>query len=688
MRYARVGNGIIVPVRPLRTTAALIFLAAFALLVTEAQAGELHTGSLTYQARVVHHNRSALSDVSGRIDLGTGNFEELVGSSYSLDWQQVPARISPAHANLPSIWDAGGQTCQRYDGGLPRFSSPLLRHFVVGQVIAGCGEVAKGATFLSGQLTILSSECHDRRFEIVASFNGAALVIVGKREQQGEQWLVRDIAVLGPQSELYQYFIDGITYSPAPLAQPVDLPRFNAKDYVEFPAAAQSSPVPIRPVKKWLVFQAQLPSGRQLNLVFDSGAQSMIVDDMVLKLDAHLEPVGEAPVAGAYETAQMQQYEGFNFEVGGVKFKNIPVMGTQLTSMGFGADVRVHGVIGSEILQLCQLDLDLEHGRMLLRPLGSAEPQDGLKVKLKLMNELPHIEAAVHGGDKAYLLVDTGQNTALSLNLDYLDQRKLGDDVVMDGFLGDITGSIAPHYKVQKLGLNIGGQDYVEPSVDASLESTYDFDGVPVAGAIGFPLFARHFGGLTFDYGRSALYLRDPGENRTFTGSPESWETVADAAGWFTLAGGEPGGGSPAGGQPAPGRDGRRPQLLPAREGGEGGSRNASAWASSLSKAGDPLDLVRSSVPAQPDAEGGGSGRQTNSLSRNALLLLLRDCADSVYAGLLSALGEPEEQDGAAQQGAGVDGDAKGEAAPVETRAVEGAPHTAAGKLDFGASHF
>jgi hypothetical protein len=330
--------------------------------------------------------------------------------------------------------------------------------------------------------------------------------------------------VLGPGGELYQYLLDEVQLGEA---QPIALPTFDPQQYVAFPAG-DSTPVATRPIKDWLIFQAELPTGRKLNLLFDSGADTMIVDDMVLRLDAGLDPVGETLVDSGIGSGMMKLYQGFGFKVGGVEFKNLPVMGGTLTSVtAGGGGVRIHGIVGNEILQLCQLDLDLAGGTLRLRRPDSPEPGGTQKLPLTFIQQLPHIYANVADKGPALLLLDTGQRTPLSLNLDYLDEHKMADSLVMDGFLGGIKGGLLPRYMLEKVQVGIGNESYTEKTVDATPISTFEYEGIPVAGAVGFSMLARHFGGLTFDYRRRALYLRDPGENLLFTGRPEAWGGAA-----------------------------------------------------------------------------------------------------------------------------------------------------------------
>jgi hypothetical protein len=75
--------------------------------------------------------------------------------------------------------------------------------------------------------------------------------------------------------------------------------------------------------------------------------------------------------------------------------------------------------------------------------------------------------------------------------------------------------------------VSLAGETYTEKVADASADSTFDYGGVPVIGSIGFPLLAHHFGGITFDYSRKLLTLRDPGQDRVFAGRPEAWTAPA-----------------------------------------------------------------------------------------------------------------------------------------------------------------
>jgi len=601
----------------MRLLACLVLAAVLAAAwVATAQAG---SGSLAYAARVVHNNRSQLSYVDGRIDLASGDYDERVERSYNLNWRELPGQMLPTTPALPSVWGVGGRTAQRYGtaqqtgGNLPRFDSPLLRHFIVGQVLADVEALQPQQTFLSGQLVIQSVDVQDGSFEVVASFRGAALVAVGRRADVDGKKLVRDVAVLGPEGELYQYFIDEMHWSADPPAQPIALPPFNAADYVTFPAG-EAQPVPIRPVKDWLVFQATLPDGRPLNLVFDSGAEKMIIDDWVLKLDAGLKPHGDLAVSGALESGQMQQYDGFAFNIGGVQFKNLSVVGTQLTSLGIGANMRIHGIVGNEILQLCRIDFDLESGEMRLSQPGNDTAPGGEQLALTFIKELPHVEAQVADGSTALMLLDTGQRAPLSVNLDWLDSEKLGDKLKMSGFLGDITGGLAPRYIMEDLDLSLGGQTYHEKAVDAAMDYTFQYDGIPVVGSIGFSLLARHFGGITFDYSHKLLYLRDPAENHEFFGQPEAWAKAGPAA---EGAGAESVASAAAETTPAqqvaaavvPPLDPRRPVLLRDHDASSDDPRASYQLDAAGDSAADPLQLVRASPPEGGDDESSSSSR-------------------------------------------------------------------------------
>ncbi len=555
-------------------------------------------GSVSYRARVVHDERQNISYVDGRVDLASNAYEEIVGQSYTFSWRSMPAQMISTRSAMPSIWSTGSRSAQKLGDAFPRFDSPLLRHFVVGRVIADPMAIEAGQTFLGDQLKIDSVEFDEDSFEIIAMFRGSPLVVFGKLQQDAGHTLAGDFGVLDAAGELYQYFIDEISYSPQQLASLPVLPEFDPQQYVQFRDGSQQ--VPIKPVKDWLVFQASLPNGRPLNLVFDSGAEQMIIDDLVLQLDAGLHPEGNVKVGGALENENMQIYGGFGFEVGGVSFRNMPVIGTQLTSLGYGADMRIHGIVGNEILQLCRLDLDLDKGLMTLNPPGQGARPSGQELALTFIRDLPHVEAEVNDSGPSLLLLDTGQRAPLSMNLDWVEERKLADDLKMNGFLGDVTGGFAPRYILEELDINFAGQDYPARVVDAGYDRSYAFRGQQVIGAIGFPMLSQHFGGITFDYSQRKVYLRNPGMDLNFTGSEAAWDFesrftyLADAAPVSddsrALAAGDA---DPF--TSIEDVDSRRPDLL--RDGDKRkprDERDPQDWVDRVKAVHDPLNLLRS----------------------------------------------------------------------------------------------
>lgn len=509
------------------------------LLAGAALAGE---GAIKYRASVVHNNRSYMSIVNGIVDLESGDFREEIEKSFFLNWKQVPAGFSPIGAALPLVVRVDGKIAHHFKSGLPSFDSPLLRHFVISEIISGAGRIAKGGLFLEGQLEIIEVQEDQAGFEYICSFLGSPLVIVGKRAQDAGRWLIQDIAVLGATEEMYQYIMDEIVWTSGPPAVSPKLPIFEPSDYVTFPKNG-SQPVPIRPIKDWLVFQGSLPNGRPLNLVLDSGSETTIIDDMVLELDARLEPEGEMLVAGAFQTETMELYTGFNFNVGGVEFSNLPVAGTALTSLAYGAGLRIHGIVGSDVLRLCRLDIDLVNGTLTLSPPNSSAKQEGVKLPLTFIHDLPHIPADVLGMSGSLLLLDTGQRSSLQVNIDLLEANQLDDELIMNGFLSGIAGGLQPRYMLENLTVEIAGQSFEEKAVDALMANSYNFRGQKVVGTVGFTMLSGHYSGVSINYQNKQIFLQGGQVRREFVGKPEAWDTPSAPLGsYFALGSDEAGG--------------------------------------------------------------------------------------------------------------------------------------------------
>src|SRR5207248_6940006 len=78
--------------------------------------------------------------------------------------------LASYHPHLPLL---SFPTRRSSDLTLPRFDSPLLRHFIIGQLLARPDSLHSGAQFLAGQLAVQSVHFDDYTFEVLASFRGS-----------------------------------------------------------------------------------------------------------------------------------------------------------------------------------------------------------------------------------------------------------------------------------------------------------------------------------------------------------------------------------------------------------------------------------------------------------------------------------------------------------------------------------
>ncbi len=246
----------------------------------------------------------------------------------------------------------------------------------------------------------------------------------------------------------------------------------------------------------------------------------------------------------------------------------------------------------------------------------------------------------------------------------------------MYGFHSDITGGLRPRYMIEQLDVSLGSATYSEKTVDAMMASSFDHDGVPVVGSIGFPLLARHFGGITFDYSRQLMYLRDPSENHVFAGRPEAWSDPADFSASLLASADLVGSAAPPDKSSAGEKPGA-PKPEPTSEETKGTDedddpRAKYPWFVQHQALSEQLGDIRSSAPVDPQAANPqATSKQPFERSAPARLslterLLLFNVAESVATSITGShhssspapeAGTSEQEDQAAQEETGTDGD-------------------------------
>lgn len=183
---------------------------------------------------------------------------------------------------------------------------------------------------------------------------------------------------------------------------------------VEHPAP--TTVIPFERHRHMLVIEAQA-NGVAREFVFDTGSPSMIARELADELG--LRPVGSntgRDANGAQVTMDFALLD--RLEIGGVVFRQVPVLIFDFADIELGPCVFDGGVIGSEILPGSAWRIDAQAGEMTIGAPGAMPPADGAAVVAPLHPAgYPHPPISDYriGAFSDRLLFDTGSGEAVVL---------------------------------------------------------------------------------------------------------------------------------------------------------------------------------------------------------------------------------------------------------------------------------
>lgn len=243
-------------------------------------------------------------------------------------------------------------------------------------------------------------------------------------------------------------------------------------------------------------------AGRDWFFLLDSGAQSILVDDAVLRA-AGIAATGAMEVRGAGRTGGLQTAALPSLSIDGATMDDLVVSSLDLgRSM---SAVHMDGILGYPFFASALVEMDFAHHRLRFGPPGSFVPH-GTRIALDVDRELAETTARVGGRLDASFIIDTGNSEEMLLYRPFLEAHP-----------GIVPTTTAPSYNFALGGgnyafrtrldaLTLGGFTLYHRNVNVILATQGAFADQIDAGNLGLGTL-RNFD-LTFDMGDAALYLR------------------------------------------------------------------------------------------------------------------------------------------------------------------------------------
>ncbi len=261
--------------------------------------------------------------------------------------------------------------------------------------------------------------------------------------------------------------------------------------------------------------------GQQLNLIFDTGMNSILVFDKKSitswkKRDKH-----SIKFSGLGKDGTIKAYRLDNISV---KMPNINGHGISLVvtpNLSFPTqidDIKIHGVFGYQLLAKFIVQIDYKNNTITLAdPRYFTPSQKGSSVDLTVFNTKPYIKCAIVINEKKYVLnflVDTGAESPLILRSQSIDINKTKSSYghLGVGLAGNLVGNTV---LINDLVL---GRHHVTKDFEALVPSKNSYPNESPKfirdGTIGGELLKQFI--VTFDYFNNKLYLEKYAPSTTF----------------------------------------------------------------------------------------------------------------------------------------------------------------------------
>ncbi|HSJ67838.1 MAG TPA: aspartyl protease family protein [Anditalea sp.] len=275
--------------------------------------------------------------------------------------------------------------------------------------------------------------------------------------------------------------------------------------------------IPFMDYSDIIIIQVSINNSLPINFLLDTGVKANLLFSKTLGDELDLFYTRKLNLMGAdgktILSASISPNNSLN--IGPLKgiAQTLLVLDEDFVSLEKVLGIPVHGVIGNEFFKFNPVKIDYDRKIITFykstalrrRPLGYK------KIKLEMINSKPYIKTIINQSDgsvlNAKLLIDTGANHSLLLNLETSDQIVLPDQVLESdlgtSLGGDLTGVIArvPQMRIGRLRFK---------KITASFPDETEFSDIILEtgrqGTIGSDILSRTK--IILDYTREQMYIR------------------------------------------------------------------------------------------------------------------------------------------------------------------------------------
>jgi len=252
-----------------------------------------------------------------------------------------------------------------------------------------------------------------------------------------------------------------------------------------------------------------------LNLVFDSGAGSSLLDSSVVARIFPGRRLGQSMAKGASGTTTMQVLGNESIYLGGQKLDGINFLVNNLNRLSGTMGRRLDGIIGYDILKRFVVRLDLDKQTLALyQHIDDVKEDKGPALDFDFspdINFLPRIKGSfttqnnkVYSG---YFFFDSGAGLACLLNTPFVDDNNLlSESGPVLHMRADGLTNTTDRITARARSFSIGGYTFNDVPLGMSKTAAGVSAMKGYAGLVGNEILYKY--NITFDYAHKAIYMQ------------------------------------------------------------------------------------------------------------------------------------------------------------------------------------
>ena len=279
---------------------------------------------------------------------------------------------------------------------------------------------------------------------------------------------------------------------------------------VRFVSGTSSVKIPFESSSNLILLQARVNDSAPLWFIFDTGADSTVIDSQLAKV-LRLKPRGKEVGTGSAGTATALIFRGVSIRLPNVEALNLKIAALPIDFLSSPLGRKISGVIGNDILKEFVVEVDYASQVInLYEPRSYQYSGPGEVIPITLDDNLPFVRARIalekRSPVEGKFELDSGSTGAITFNTPFVNKYKLLDSIsrTSQSRVGGVGGT-AQAFSGRVKAMRLGSFELENSVARFSRATRGDDASAKYDGLIGGEIFRRFK--VVFDFSRRQMIL-------------------------------------------------------------------------------------------------------------------------------------------------------------------------------------